>query len=112
MRVKLQSSNGLASAQRAEAPVRPSWRRTRPSRSARSPVMILAIAARQTTSVTAPSPDAAWFRREVLPKLSAYPLDGIPTATGLSLTACSRIRAGSQIPHPQHGERWFVLDPR
>jgi hypothetical protein len=46
--------------------------------------------------------DRAWFQREVRPRLAAYPLNAIARATGLSLAACSRIRAGSQIPHPRH----------
>jgi hypothetical protein len=47
--------------------------------------------------------DAAWFQREVVTKIAAHPLlNPIAEATGLSLTACSRIRAGSQIPHPRH----------
>lgn len=50
--------------------------------------------------------DEAWFRREVLPKLDAYTLNAIAEATGLSLTACSRFRAGSRIPHPRH---WKAL---
>ncbi len=48
--------------------------------------------------------DPAWFRCEVVPKLKAYPLSKIAGATGLSLAACSRIRAGKQIPHPRHWE--------
>jgi hypothetical protein len=46
--------------------------------------------------------DEAWFRREVTPKLQGYPLSAIARATGLSLAACSRIRAASQTPHPRH----------
>jgi hypothetical protein len=48
----------------------------------------------------------AWFRREVLPKLDAFSLKEIAEATALSLAACSRIRAGSKIPHPRH---WAAL---
>jgi hypothetical protein len=50
--------------------------------------------------------DAAWFLREVVPKLDGYSLSQISKATGLSLAACSRIRAGTRIPHPRH---WAVL---
>jgi hypothetical protein len=46
--------------------------------------------------------DEAWFRREVAPKLDAYSLKEIGKATGLSLAACSRIRAGAKVPHPRH----------
>jgi hypothetical protein len=49
--------------------------------------------------------DEAWFKREIAPKLDAFTLNEIAKATGLSLAACSRIRAGSQIPHARHWER-------
>ena len=39
--------------------------------------------------------DEAWFRREIAPKLDAFTLAEIAAATGLSLAACSRIRAGA-----------------
>ena len=41
-------------------------------------------------------PGVAWFNREVAPKLDAFSLKEIGDATGLSLTACSRIRGGSR----------------
>lgn len=53
--------------------------------------------------------DRAWFRREVVPKLSGLPLNTIARATGLSLAACSRVRAGSQIPHPRHWEALLAM---
>jgi hypothetical protein len=40
--------------------------------------------------------DEAWFKREVAPKLDAFTLAQIAAATGLSLAACSRIRAGAE----------------
>ena|SRR5580704_8594694 len=46
--------------------------------------------------------DRAWFEREVVPKLDAFSLREIAAATGLSLAACSRIRAGSSVPHSRH----------
>jgi len=48
--------------------------------------------------------DAAWFLREVVPKLDAYSLSQIAQDTGLSLAACPRIRAGTRVPHPRHWE--------
>ena len=48
--------------------------------------------------------DEAWFRREIAPKLDAFTLAGIAAATGLSLAACSRVRAGARAPHPRHWE--------
>ena len=53
--------------------------------------------------------DATWFRREVAVKLSASPLRAIANATGLSLAACSRIRAGAQVPHPRHWDGLLAL---
>ena len=50
--------------------------------------------------------DEAWFKRELAPKLDAFSLSEIGKATGLSLAACSRIRAGARVPHPRH---WEVL---
>jgi hypothetical protein len=46
--------------------------------------------------------DRAWFLREVTPKLDAFSLGEIAKATGLSLAACSRFRAGTRVPHPRH----------
>jgi CRISPR-associated endonuclease Cas1 len=46
--------------------------------------------------------DEAWFKREITPKLDAFSLKEIGKATGLSLAACSRIRAGAKVPHPRH----------
>jgi hypothetical protein len=53
--------------------------------------------------------DAAWFLREVVPKLDAYSLSEIARVTGLSLAACSRIRAGTRVPHPRHWETLRAL---
>lgn len=53
--------------------------------------------------------DAAWFLREIVPKLDAYSLSQIAKATGLSLAACSRIRAGTCAPHPRHWDEFFAL---
>lgn len=49
--------------------------------------------------------DEAWFKREIAPKLDAFTLAEIAAATGLSLAACSRIRAGARVPHPRHWEK-------
>ncbi len=50
--------------------------------------------------------DEAWFKREIVPKLDAFSLQEIAAVTGLSLAACSRIRAGARVPHPRH---WDTL---
>lgn len=50
--------------------------------------------------------DRAWFLREVVPKLDGFSLSQIAKATGLSLAACSRIRAGMRVPHPRHWDNF------
>ncbi|MEZ4412427.1 MAG: CRISPR-associated endonuclease Cas1 [Gemmatimonadales bacterium] len=45
-------------------------------------------------------PDA--FRAEILPKIQGVPLKVLVEATGLTKSACSRIRAGETVPHPRH----------
>jgi hypothetical protein len=50
--------------------------------------------------------DEAWFKHEIAPKLDAFSLAEIANATGLSLAACSRVRAGARVPHPRH---WDTL---
>lgn len=44
--------------------------------------------------------------------LDAFTLSEIATATGLSLAACSRIRAGARVPHPRHWEALAKLAGR
>jgi CRISP-associated protein Cas1 len=53
--------------------------------------------------------DEAWFKREITPRLDAFSLKKIAEATGLSLAACSRIRAGARVPHPSHWEALVAL---
>ncbi len=53
--------------------------------------------------------DRAWFLREVTPKLDAFSLATIAQATGLSLAACSRFRAGTRVPHPRHWAAFIAL---
>jgi hypothetical protein len=53
--------------------------------------------------------DAAWFRREVLPRLDGFSLKELAAATGLSLVACSRIRSGARVPHPRHWNSLLAL---
>jgi hypothetical protein len=48
--------------------------------------------------------DEAWFKHEIMPKLDAFTLKEIAAATGLSLAACSRVRAEARVPHPRHWE--------
>jgi hypothetical protein len=53
--------------------------------------------------------DEAWFKREIAPKLDGFPLKEIGKATGLSLAACSRIRAGAKVPHLRHWDGLLKL---
>jgi CRISPR-associated endonuclease Cas1 len=53
--------------------------------------------------------DRAWFLREVTPKLDAFSLAEIARATGLSLAASSRFRAGTRMPHPRHWDAFLAL---
>ncbi len=53
--------------------------------------------------------DEAWFKREVAPKLDAFTLSEIARVMGLSLAACSRIRAKTRIPHPRHWSSLLAL---
>jgi hypothetical protein len=53
--------------------------------------------------------DEGWFKREIAPNLDAFSLKEIAEATGLSLAACSRFPAGSQMPHPRHWEALLAL---
>jgi hypothetical protein len=55
--------------------------------------------------------DEAWFKREIAP-LDGFTLREIADATGLSLAACSRIRAGAKVPHPRHWDALFQLAGR
>lgn len=50
--------------------------------------------------------DASTFKRDILPGLQAFSLSVLMQATGLSESACSRVRAGQVIPHPRH---WLAL---
>jgi CRISPR-associated endonuclease Cas1 len=45
------------------------------------------------------------FHEEVLPRLTELPLSKIERATGLSNSACSRIRSGRMTPHPRHWDK-------
>lgn len=56
--------------------------------------------------------DYAWFLREIAPKLDGYSLAVISQATGLSLAACSRFRAGTRVPHPRHWAAFETLSKR
>jgi hypothetical protein len=50
--------------------------------------------------------DEVGFTREIVPRLDAFSVAEISKATGTSLAACSRIRAGAKVPHPRH---WSAL---
>ncbi len=58
----------------------------------------------------APGEQDEWTREryqgEIQPRLAQIPLSALAAATGLSLSACSRIRAGRLVPHQRH---WVPL---
>jgi hypothetical protein len=49
------------------------------------------------------------FYEEVLPHLAEVPLSKLERATGLSNSACSRIRRGKMTPHPRHWDALAAL---
>jgi CRISPR-associated endonuclease Cas1 len=53
---------------------------------------------------TGEPPDPEGFRGGVMPKLKHLKLAVLVRATGLTKSACSRIRAGGVVPHPRHWE--------
>jgi hypothetical protein len=53
--------------------------------------------------------DEAWYKREIAPKLDAFPLSEIAAAAGLSLAACSRFRKGTRVPHQRHWDTLLAL---
>lgn len=63
--------------------------------------MKAAEAAWDTEHADAPR-DPAWYSEHVQPHLVSLPLSRLQAATGLSLSACSRIRAGKLLPHARH----------
>lgn len=44
-----------------------------------------------------------------MPKLNAFTLKEIGNVTGLSLTVCSRVRAGGKVPRSRHWEALLRL---
>lgn len=59
----------------------------------------------QTTGANGAA-DHKVFKRDILPRLQVFPLSVLMGATGLSESACSRVRAGQVMPHPRH---WSAL---
>jgi hypothetical protein len=47
-----------------------------------------------------------------VPNLDAFTLKKVAKVTGLSLAACSRIRAGAKLPHPRQWEALLGLIER
>jgi CRISPR-associated endonuclease Cas1 len=79
-------------------------RRAPAAGSKRRQAMAQVVAANRAWSGGAPDP--ATFRGTVAPKLKQVKLDVLVGATGLTKSACSRIRAGMVLPHPRH---WKAL---
>jgi hypothetical protein len=51
-------------------------------------------------------PDPLVWTTRILPRLAGVPLSRIQQATGLSVSACSKIRSGKLMPHGRH---WAAL---
>ncbi len=49
---------------------------------------------------------------EIQPRLPQLPLSALAAATGLSLSACSRIRSGKLVPHQRHWDALSQLAAR
>jgi CRISPR-associated endonuclease Cas1 len=49
-------------------------------------------------------PDLAFYRQEVLPGIQGVKLTQLVAQTGLTKSACSRIRSGEVVPHARHWE--------
>jgi hypothetical protein len=64
------------------------------------------------TSGALPAISAQVFTDAVLPALEALPLSALASATGLSISACSRIRSGKLSPHPRHWDALAFLVQR
>ena len=75
------------------------WASGRTNRAHRGPVGI-----RSSVRGGMRRPDPAVFRREILPQIQDVLLTDLAEATGLTKSACSRIRAGKTVPHPRHWE--------
>jgi hypothetical protein len=64
--------------------------------------MTKVVAANRAWAGSKPDPEA--FRRGIAPGLKQVKLQILVAATGLTKSACSRIRAGEVVPHPRHWE--------
>lgn len=94
---------------RAEA-VAQGWdpAQTPQARSKRSQTLrtVKAVEAAWAQAGTGPSISEALLHNDVLPALRAVSIRQLVEATGLSSSACSRLRAGKMTPHPRH---WGAL---
>jgi hypothetical protein len=48
------------------------------------------------------TPDPDYFRQTIAPELPGHSLRALMDATGLTKSACSRIRRGEVVPHRRH----------
>jgi hypothetical protein len=49
-------------------------------------------------------PDLAFYRQDVLPAIQGVKLTDLVAQTGLTKSACSKIRSGAVVPHARHWE--------
>ncbi len=50
------------------------------------------------------TPGSEYFRQTIAPELPRFTLKALMDVTGLTKSACSRIRSGRVVPHPRHWE--------
>jgi CRISPR-associated endonuclease Cas1 len=50
------------------------------------------------------APDMTYYREEVMPAMQGVKLTDLVAQTGLTKSACSRIRSGEVVPHARHWE--------
>lgn len=73
----------------------------------RRQAMAEVVTANRAWNCTAANPEV--FRATVVPGLKGLELQLLVRATGLTKSACSRIRAGLVVPHPRHWQAFAAL---
>ncbi len=84
-------------------------RRSTEAGAKRRAAMTSVVAANRSAGNHVPSPEElADYRTRVWPELQTLPLQQLMTMTGLTKSACSRIRSGEVVPHRRHWETLAV----
>ena len=89
-----------------QAGTAPDARRSREAGDKRRETITLTVAANRTAGNHIPTAEElADYQARVWPVLRELPLKRLMTMTGLTKSACSRIRSGQVIPHRRHWGR-------